>query len=154
MKRALLLLVLLAACKKERQLSGVENWNVNHTTLDDATGRCTPDGDGMYCFGQKPMGIRGMAAEIDLYFAGQKPDSQLSEIQLKIGACDDQELYGWMQTNFGRPVEDKGSRHMGRNSFLWAVGEMPLADGSGQCIVRLIPRREEARFERAWGGSK
>jgi hypothetical protein len=152
MKKLVLLVLLLSACKKERQLSGVENWNVNRTTLKNATGRCTPDGDGMYCFGQKPMGIRGMVVDIDLYFAGTDPDAKLREIQMKVAVCDDQQLYGWMQSNFGKPAEDKGSRKLWKNDFLWAVGDMPLPGDPG-CLVRLIPRREQERFERAWGAA-
>jgi hypothetical protein len=147
----------LAACKHERQMSGVGPWNVNRTHLEDATGRCIPDDlgegkQGTYCFGQKPMGIRGMVVDLDLYFGGTDPKATLVEIQLKVGGCDEQQLYGWMQTNFGRPIEDKGARKLWKSSFLWAVGELPIPDGPGQCLIRLIPAREQARFERLWGG--
>lgn len=150
MRYWIIAILLLAACKKEKQMSGVENWNVNRTRLKDATGRCTPDGDGMYCFGQKPMGIRGMVTDIDLYFGGQDPEAKLVEIQMKVGSCDDEQLYGWMQTNFGRPVEDKGSRKLWKSKFVYAIGEMPVPDEPGRCLVHIIPVGEKARYERLW----
>ena len=151
MRYLILALLVLGACKREKQMSGVENWNVNRTKLKDATGRCTPDGAGMYCFGQKPMGIRGMVVDLDLYFAGQDPEAKLSEIQMKVGGCDDEQLFGWMQTNFGHPVEDHGSRKLWKSDFVWAVGLMPVPDEPGRCLIRIIPRREQARYEQAWG---
>jgi hypothetical protein len=152
-KRAVaVLFVLLAGCKAEKQMSGVGPWNVNRTHLRDATGRCIPDegSGGTYCFGQKPMGIRGMVVDLDLYFAGDQPDAMLSEIQMKVGGCDDEQLYAWMQTNFGKPAEDKGAKKLWKSKFLWAVADMPLADEPGRCLIRLIPAREKARFERSW----
>jgi hypothetical protein len=150
----LLLVIAFAGCKRERQLSGVGPWNVNRTQLRDATGRCVPDdspeGKGMYCFGQKPMGIRGMVVDLDLFFGGTEPDAKLIEIQMKVGGCDDEQLYGWMQTNFGKPVEDRGSHKLWKSTFLWAVAAMPRADEPGRCLVRHIPAREKSRFDRAW----
>jgi hypothetical protein len=149
-RAALLCLLMLGACKADKQISGIGPWNVNRTHLRDATGRCTPDGDGMYCFGQKPTGIKGMIVDIDLYFAGHEPDAQLSEIQMKVGGCDEEQLFSWMRANFGKPTEDRGSLKMWQNSFLWAVGEMPLADDPGRCLVHMIPKRAQDRLDALW----
>jgi hypothetical protein len=149
-------LVLLAGCaKKEPEIAGVEGWNVKHTRLADATGRCIPeklaDGrDGSYCFGQQPFGIRGMAVDVDLYFGGTDPASTLVEIQMKVGGCNVENLDGWLRKNLGAPVESKGNRHAWKNAHLHALGYLPLADEPGRCLVRMIPLAEQARFDSYW----
>lgn len=159
MRAAIVVAVAVAAlggCKKEKQIAGIEQWHVNRTTRADATGRCLPeklsDGrDGAYCFGQKPIGIRGMRADIDLFFASMEPDAKLVEIQLKVGGCDEEKLTAWLQTNLGDPFERQGaSRVAWKNAHLFAIGYLPLADEPGRCLVRIVPRREENRFAALW----
>jgi len=154
-RRAALALVLLAACSRETELAGVGQWNVNRTHLEDATGRCIPqklaDGrDGAYCFGQKPMGIRGMAADLDLYFASMDPKASLVEIQMKVGGCRPEDLEAWMRTNFGAPYQTGTDRAAWKNTHLFAAAYLPLADEPGRCLVRFIPAREEPRFQQIW----
>jgi hypothetical protein len=154
-KRALVLLLLLGACKKESENAGVDKWNVKHTKLKDATGRCIPDdlGEGRagsYCFGQQPIGIKGMAVDFDLFFGGTDPESSLVEIDMKIGGCNVENLEGWMRANFGAPTETKGNRQAWKNSHLIALSYLPLADEPGRCLIRLMPLSEQARFDRLW----
>lgn len=159
MKRALLLMVLsilfLGACKKEPEIAGVDKWNVKHTHLEDASGRCIPedlpDGrKGSYCFGQNPIGIKGMAVDLDLYFGGTEPSSSLVEIQMKVGGCNLENLEGWMRKNFGAPTEKKANRQAWKNSHLYALGYLPLAEEPGRCLVRILPLSEQARFDAFW----
>jgi hypothetical protein len=149
------LLLVLAACKKEPEIAGVDKWNVKHTKLADATGRCIPDdlGEGRagsYCFGQQPIGIKGMAVDFDLFFGGTDPEASLVEIDMKVGGCNVENLEGWMRKNFGAPYESKGTRHAWKNSHLVAIGYLPLADEPGRCLVRILPLTEQARFDRLW----
>lgn len=153
--RYLWILVLLAACKKEPEIAGVDRWNVKHTKLEDATGRCIPDdlGEGRagsYCFGQQPIGIKGMAVDFDLFFGGTDPEASLVEIDMKIGGCNVENLEAWMRTNFGAPYESKGNRYAWKNRHLVALGYLPLADEPGRCLVRILPLSEQARFDRFW----
>lgn len=156
MRAAVVLLVLLAGCKKEPENAGVGKWNVKHTHLEDATGRCLPEdlGDGRqgsYCFGQDPIGIKGMAVDLDLYFGGTEPGASLVEIQMKIGGCNLENLEAWMRKNFGTPFETKGTnRQAWKNTHLYALGYLPLADEPGRCLIRIIPATEQARFDRFW----
>jgi hypothetical protein len=157
-KRLVFALLLIAACSRDKELAGVGKWNVRHTRLKDAEGRCTPqklaDGrDGAYCFGNQPIGIKGMAVDFDLYFASMDPEATLVEIQMKIGGCRSEDLEAWMRTNFGAPYETTGTRAAWKNQYLFAAGYLPLADEPGRCLVRIIPATEPARFEQIWSGS-
>lgn len=142
-------------CKREREIAGFEQWHVSRTKRKDADGRCLPeqlaDGRaGAYCFGQQPVGLRGMRVEVDLLFAGMEPDAVLVEIQLKVGGCNEEKLDGWLRTNLGAPVQGQGRHHAWRNRHLLALAYLPLADEPGRCLVRMLPRREQARFDALW----
>lgn len=157
MRRLAILALLLAGagCKKEPEIAGVGKWNVKHTRLGDATGRCIPEDlgegrQGSYCFGQDPIGIKGMAVDLDLYFGGTEPDASLVEIQMKVGGCNTENLEGWLRKNLGAPFDHNGNRAAWKNAHLYALGYLPLADEPGRCLVRVIPLSEQARFDAAW----
>ncbi len=138
----------VAGCKQDKDLAGVGKWNVNKTKLSDATGRCLPeklaDGrDGSYCFAQPQFGIKGMTSEVDLFFAGTEPTSPLVKIQLKVRGCKDEQLFSWMQTNFGDPYEKVSPTVMRwKNAHLYAVGRIPF--DTGLCILDFLPISEKA----------
>ncbi|MCA9676681.1 MAG: hypothetical protein H6708_17160 [Kofleriaceae bacterium] len=139
-------------CKREKQLAGVDRWNVKHTRLKDATGRCTPtdfpDGrSGMWCFGQQPIGIKGMAVDIDLYFAGTAPETPIAELQLKVRACNEDKILEWMRQNWGAPYQDNGKVFLWRNDNMRIAGFIP--DEPASCLLRMYPPAEQAAFERA-----
>lgn len=145
------LLLVLAGCKKDKELAGIGKWNVNKTKLKDATGRCLPeklaDGRaGSYCFAQPQFGIKGMTSEVDLFFASTEPDAALVKIQLKIRGCKEEQLFSWMQTNFGDPYEKLSPTVMRwKNSHLFIAGRMPFEPGL--CILDIFPTAEKALFE-------
>ena len=154
MKRALLLAAIAlatAGCKKDQELAGVGKWNVNKTKLKDATGRCLPeklaDGrEGAYCFAQPQFGIKGMTSEVDLFFASTDPEAALVKIQLKVRACKEEQLFSWMQTNFGDPYEKVTPTMMRwKNAHLYIAGRMPFEPGL--CILDIFPTSEKALFE-------
>lgn len=155
MRTTVLLLLVLAACKKEPELGGVDKWHVDRTKLSDATGRCMPEDlgggrQGAYCFGQRAIGIAGMPVDLDLYFDGTEPDAQIVEIQMKIGGCQPEGIESWMRKNFGAAYDQKGNRFAWKNRVVSALGYLPLADEPGRCLVRILPVREQARFDMFW----
>lgn len=156
MRTWLVAVVLLAGCEKETQLAGVDKWNVKRTRMKDATGRCIPeklpDGrDGAYCFGQKPMGIRGMNVDLDLYFGAYDPEATLVEIQMKVGGCRTEDLEAWMRQNFGAPFEQHGMTQLAwKNEHLFAAGFLPIADEPGRCLIRIVPATEPGRWAAIW----
>ncbi len=145
-------LLALPGCKAEPQLSGVEQWNVNKTTLASADGRCTPtdfpDGrTGMWCFGQQPIGIMGMSVDIDLYFAGTEPTTPVIELQLKVRTCNEDRLLEWMRKGWGNPYQQEGKTFRWKNAKMLVAGYLP--DEPGSCLLRMFPHRERAVFDLA-----
>jgi hypothetical protein len=149
--------LVLLGCKAEPEIGGVDRWHVERTRLDHATGRCIPDTladgrAGSYCFGQQPIGIRGMPVDVDLYFAGTEPDARLVELQLKVGGCRPDELESWLRKTFGAPFASRrDTLHAWKNRLLYAAGFLPLADEPGRCLVRIVPAHEDVRWRHVWG---
>lgn len=156
----LIVALALGGCKKDKEIAGFGRWNVKKTRLKDAM-RCIPeklhDGrDGSYCFGQHPVGIKGMPVDVDLYFGGTDPEATLVEIQLKVGGCRAEELEVWMRKNFGAPIESRKQAHAWKNAHLYAAGFLPLEEEPGRCVIRMIPVAESGRWDQVWvktGGS-
>jgi len=154
MRRAAFIAVaVLAACsEREPEFAGVGKYRFTHTTLADAVGgHCDPteltDGRrGTWCSLMPPYKIGKRAAEVDLYFLGTAKDAPLIEIQLNIRGCDENELDRWMRTNFGAPIEQKGTRAYWQNSYLWAAGFLP--NEPGRCRLHFLPRSENAEIAR------
>lgn len=151
---ALAAVAALGACKREKQLAGVEQWNVKKTRLKHADGRCLPhdfpDGrKGTWCFAQQPISIAGMAVDIDLYFGGVEPETPLAELQLKVRICNEEKLLEWMRKGWGGPYETKGPTFRWKNEHMLIVGKLP--DDPGSCLLRMFPHGEQAAADRAAG---
>ena len=152
-RSAFWLVLLLVACgEREAEFSGVGRWRFTHTTLADATGgHCDPtdlsDGrKGTWCSLMPPYKIGKRAAEVDLYFLGTEKTAPLIEIQLNVRGCDENDVDRWMRTNFGAPIEQKGTRAYWKNSYLWAAGFLPSE--AGRCRLHFLPLSENAEIAR------
>lgn len=148
MRRWLLALLLVAGCSRKAELGGIGPYNVNKLTLAKATGRCDPtdlpDGrKGMWCYAQPKLGIAGMNADVDLYFAGTEPTTPVIEIQFQLAGCKDAQLLSWLKRNFGAPAEDRGSKAFWDKPALYLIAEL-----GPRCLVRVLPKREQAEYER------
>ena len=149
-------LVALAACGgSEPEFAGVGKYRFTHTTLADAKGgRCDPtdlpDGrKGTWCSLLPAYKIGKRAAEVDLYFLGTEPTAKLIEISLNVRGCDENDTDRWMRTNWGPPLEQQGTRAFWKNSYLWAMAEMPSE--AGRCRIRFLPLSENAEIDRLKG---
>ena len=144
--------VALAGCKVgDSGYSGIGPYRVGHTKLKHARGRCEPtdlpDGrKGTWCYLNPTLGIAGRPADVDLYFLGTEPDAPVIEIQLQVRGCDEGGTKAWLQTSFGAPFVDSPTWSAWRNKHVYVIGELP--SDPGRCLVRLLPRSEEAEFER------
>ena len=148
MKRALLALVVVAACSRETEHAGIGKYRVDNLTLGMANGRCDPtdlpDGrKGTWCYGQPKLGLAGMNADVDLYFLGTTPASPVIEVQFQIAGCKEEKLLSWIKTNFGAPVEDRGTKAFWEKRTLYLVAEL-----GPRCLLRMLPKSEEAEFKR------
>ena len=117
-------------------------------TLSKATGRCEPtdlpDGrKGSWCYAQPKLAVAGMNADVDLYFLGTTPAAPVIEIQFQIAGCKDEKLLTWLKTNFGAPVEDRGTKVFWEKRTLYLIAEL-----GPRCMVRLLPSSEQAEYER------
>lgn len=156
MKRALVLLVLLAACEaKQGQPSGIGKWRVggaNPTVRKAATeGICSKDTTSAgravtWCHSMPPMKIANRTATVDLYFDGHGDDGKLIEIQLGVRGCVEDDLDRWMRTALGPPAETRATRGYWKNDFMWVAALMPSEPG--RCIVHFLPLSETSEIER------
>lgn len=138
----------LAGCSRKTEKAGIGRYHVNKLTLAKATGRCDPtdlpDGrKGTWCYAQPKLGIAGMNADVDLYFAGSEPTSPVIEIQFQIAGCKDEKLLTWLKTNFGAPAEDRGTKAFWETPAMYMVAEL-----GARCMVRLLPKSEQAEYAR------
>jgi hypothetical protein len=141
-----------ACSKKDAEFAGVGQYRFGHTTLDHMKnkGVCqtTTIDDGQrkatWCFALPAYKIANRAAEVELYFEGEKLDAPLIEIQLKVRGCLEQDLESWLRTAFGPPIETKPKRLYYKNAFLWAAALIPSEPG--RCRVHLLPHSEQAQI--------
>lgn len=137
-----------AGCSRKAEKAGIGRYRVDTLTLAKAPGRCDPtdlpDGrKGTWCYAQPKVGIAGMNADVDLYFAGTEPDAKVIEIQFQLAGCKGEKLLAWLKTNFGAPAEDRGTKALWDTKALYLVAEL-----GPRCLVRLLPKSERAEFER------
>jgi hypothetical protein len=157
MNRWMIVLALLAlvGCEREKKIVGVDRWNLETTRLKDANGRCQPEelpggGTGSYCFLNNPLRIRGMPADVDLYFDGVEPTSRLVLIQLKVSSCVPTTMLSWLRASFGEHGEQRSDRYAWPDGHLRAVADLPLAAQPDICLVNLLRADQRAWFDRLW----
>lgn len=142
----------LGCDKREAEPAGIGRWRFNHLQLKQVKeGKCqpTPLSDGRaatWCFALTPYKIGKRIAEVDAYFLGTDPEAKLIEVQLKVRGCVEADLESWLRTNYGPPIEVKGTRAYWKNSFIWIAAIMP--SDPGRCLVRMLPITEEAEIAR------
>jgi len=138
-------------CRKKAEIGGIGPYHVDRTTLASATGRCEPtdlpDGrQGTWCYGQPALRVADQNAQVDLYFPGTDPAAKVIEIQLQIRGCKEEPLAGWLRKAFGQPSEELSTKTIWKNDKVYVVGELPSSPG--RCLVRVLPRSEEAELQR------
>lgn len=153
MKRAALLLVVLAACSgRKGEISGIGPYRFGTTVRGNIhDGVCQPteltDGrKATWCFALPPIKVGKRIAEVDAYFAGTDDKAPLIELQLKVRGCVENDAEQWMRERFGPPIETKGTREYWKNSFLWAGAFLPSEPG--RCLIHFLPISENGEIER------
>lgn len=154
MKWALAALLLVAACGGgDDDYAGLGKFRFGTTELKHVkkVARCDPtkasDGRAVtWCYGLTPFKIGKRTAEMDLYFLGADDDAPLIEIQLHVRGCDEEELVGWMRTNFGQQVDERAKRFYWQNKHLWAAALAPSEPG--RCEVHFLPLSEATEIAR------
>jgi hypothetical protein len=141
----------VAGCERKKQPAGIGPYHVKKLTLAKAPGRCDPtdlpDGrKGMWCYALPSLTIGGMKAEVGLYFGSTEPTAPVIEIQLQIAGCKEAPIASWIQTNFGKPFEQRPTKAFWENANVYVVGELPSEPG--RCMVRVLPKSEKAELER------
>jgi hypothetical protein len=146
------LAVVAGACSSPApEYAGIGPYSVKRTKLKSALGRCEPtdldDGrKATWCFANPQLHVAGRPAAVDLYFLGATPDAPLIEIQLQVRGCKEDALSLWLRKSFGEPVEDRGTWASWSNGSVFVIGELP--SDPGRCMVRVLPRSEQAEFDR------
>jgi hypothetical protein len=172
-KRALVLLLVLAACDgrkgEPRGLGPYQFGKMTRASIHDGVCQPTELTDGRkatWCFALPPIKVYKRVAEVDAYFLGSEPPAlppdatpqqkaerkdalaqlPLIEVQLKVRGCVEDELDRWMRERFGPPIETKSTREYWKNSFLWAAAFVPSEPG--RCLVHFLPLSENAEIDR------
>lgn len=149
--------LVVAACKSPKpEYDGLGVWKVTRTTLKDATGHCDPtdlpDGrKGSYCFMQQPLDIAGSTADVDLYFAGTDPNSQLIEEQLKLHGCREEPTLAFLSKLFGTPLATKGAKVFWQNHYVFVAAIAPSEPA--QCLIRIFPLSEKSEIAKVQADS-
>ncbi len=150
---ALVLVLVLPACEtKKSEPSGVGPYVFGHTTRGQVhDGNCQPtvleDGrNATWCMALPPFKVGTKTAEVDAYFGGATNEAPLIELQLKVRGCVEDEADRWMRERFGPPIESKSTREYWKNSFLWAMAELPSEPA--RCILHFLPLSEQAEIAR------
>ncbi|MGE5183232.1 MAG: hypothetical protein ACM31C_14280 [Acidobacteriota bacterium] len=154
--RVAIVIAALAACNsKPAEPSGVGPYVFGHTTRGQIhDGNCEPttleDGrSAIWCFALPPIKVGTKVAEVDAYFGGTTKAAPLIELQLKVRGCIEDEADRWMRTRFGAPFEAKSTREYWKNSFLWAMAELPSEPA--RCIIHFLPLSEQSEIARLKG---
>lgn len=149
---AALSLIALPACdRRDRSYAGIGRYQVGKTKLADASGRCEPtdlpDGrKGTWCYLQPALTIASRPADVDLYFLGTTPDAPMIELQLDVRGCEPDRLSLWLRERFGAPRTSTPTWTAWDNRKLYLIAETPT--DSSRCLIRVLPRSEQAEFER------
>lgn len=153
MKRALLVVAVLAACKsRPAEPPGVGPYVFGRTTLASVhDGNCSPsdvggDRKGTWCTLLPPIKVGTKAANIDAFFLGTEKTAPLIELELKVRGCVEDEADRWMRERFGTPFKTKATREYWKNSFLWASAELPSEPA--MCTIRFLPLSETDEIAR------
>ena len=143
----------LGACSSgPDEFDGLGKWRFGKTTLGSVhEGRCEPQklNDGRaatWCYAITPVKIANRATSVDLYFLGTDPDAPLIEIQLHTRGCQEEQLIGWLRTNFGQQLEEHDKKYYWQNKYLFAAAFAPVSPG--ECEVHFIPVSETSEIAR------
>ena len=117
----------------------IHDGNCQPTVLED--GR-----NAIWCMALPPIKVGTKVAEVDAYFGGTTKDAPLIELQLKVRGCIEDEADRWMRERFGAPLETKSTREYWKNSFLWAMAELPSEPA--RCIIHFLPLSEQGEIAR------
>jgi len=99
-----------------------------------------------WCYANKPFKVGARTADIDLYFLGSEPTAPLIEIQIHVRGCNEDELTGWLRTNFGGQIDQRPKRGYWQNPHMW-IGAL-LPSDPGLCVVHMLPLSEQAEIAR------
>ncbi len=153
MKRAVILLAVMACKGRPAEPSGVGPYVFGHTTWAQIhDGNCSPTDDvgqnrkGMWCTLLPPIKVGTKVADVDAFFLGTEKTAPLVELELKVRGCVEDEADRWMRERFGPPFQTKSTREYWKNSFLWASAELPSEPA--RCLIRFLPITETAEIQR------
>jgi hypothetical protein len=152
MRRLIPLVIVLAACGKDPEPSGIGPYIFGKTTVASVhDGNCQPTElrDGrkvIWCMALPPFKVGKHTAEVYTYFGGTEPTSPLIEIQLSVRGCVEDEADRWLRERFGPPIENKATREYWKNSFMWIGAKLPSEPG--RCLIHFLPLSENQEIAR------
>ena len=149
--KAVLLAVAVAggiACKqRQADVNGIGPYVLGTMKLSDAQvlGRCTPDGDIMWCFLAREIPLGDQSASVDLYFRGTKPDAPLDEIILEVRACHEEQALAALVKALGEPDESPPRRRIWRRQHAFILGR--FRDGETSCQINFVDPSDQKRID-------
>lgn len=136
--------------KSERSIDGVGGWSLERTTLSDAEGVCSPQGDLTWCHSNPPITLGDQQASVDLYFRGEGDDAPLVEIVLSVNVCRVRAIEALLSGQLGEPDRRKGALRRWEQDH--AVTFLQAEKGRRACEVNIVSPGDEKRIEELWAG--
>lgn len=131
-------------CQREQPIDGVAGYSLVRTTLAEAPGVCTPDGELTWCHSNPGIAMGQQRATVDLYFRGHDADAPLVEILLAINRCRPAEIEGILSEQLGRPRDREAARL--RWDGPYAVIFAQLETERGGCQINMVSPEDEERI--------
>jgi hypothetical protein len=142
---AVALAIASSACNRERGIDGVAGYSLVNTTLGDAKGVCSAEGEVTWCHSNPGISFGQQRASVDLYFRGEGDDAPLVEILLAINACRPAGVEGILSEQLGKPDERRGSVLRWNGVYAVTIAQLDV-DRSG-CEINIVSPSDEERIE-------
>jgi hypothetical protein len=147
----LLAMAMPACSRKQGAIDGIGEWHLGKTQKKEGY-VCTPQPDGItFCSSQPQMTIAEQAADVLLYFAGDRDDSLLVEIILSINRCRPEGVALAFENQLGPPTEIAGTVRVWSGKAAMIIAQLPASDG--RCEINFVDPRDQKRIGQIRGAS-
>jgi len=140
--------VLGLGCERKRgEITGIGDYEIGKTRLEQSGGACSPHKKQTWCTGLVHLKIGEQTASVDLYFGGHDDKSVLVEILLGIHGCDVGSAKSALQHELGKADEVLDNRLVWNYKRTVIVARVPLEKKDTECEVSFVHPLETRTIE-------
>ncbi len=149
---ALLALVAIPACKKERPLDGIGPYRFGMTQLKDWNYDCNPpDKKGrIYCQSNPlekntyHLGEHNKAEIAGTFYSADR-SAPLAELELFVAECNVDRLKGWLDYTFGSPSSTSEEKMFWKKGKVFVAAKVP--PNARECVITMVESGNAARID-------